>query len=176
MGELMPYSPINPTGNMETFFVYRISLNSFRSNVLSSSPKYRTPVFIPFCRIQCSAARRLATPRGAFFRPRYISGIGLASWVYGMPRSAATTRVVGHDPMQPRHVHQRLTQPSYFRDLLTPRVGWRNKIYHRFGTFEQQLLLLDVLPLLLVVTLCSAGFVRRRLRQRAGSVQWPPLI
>lgn len=63
-GVLTAYNPIRPTGNIETRFVYRISSNSFKSNVLSSSPKYSTPGFFPFLRIQLMAARRLATPRG----------------------------------------------------------------------------------------------------------------
>lgn len=66
-GELTEYLPIKPTGNIDTRFVYLISLNSLKSNVLSSSPKYKTLDFLPFCRIQLIAARRFATPLGAGF-------------------------------------------------------------------------------------------------------------
>lgn len=63
-GELTLYSPINPTGNIDTRFVNLISENSLKSNVLSSSPKYKTPSLMLLFLSQVRAARRLETPLG----------------------------------------------------------------------------------------------------------------
>lgn len=120
-GVLTAYWPISPTGNMDTRVVYRISSNNFKSNVLSSSPKYITPGFLPFFRIQLMAARRFATPRGIAGLPRYMSGMGLAMWVYGIPgRILCIRRMYGRSVLYQfmwtgviRRTHNSTTPQSY---------------------------------------------------------------
>lgn len=82
---------------METRLVNRISLNSRKSNVLSSSPKYNTPSLMLLLLIQLNAARRFDTPRGMVFWDLYRKGMGDDRCTNGIPANGTISKEAFND-------------------------------------------------------------------------------